>query len=77
MSVLLDTNVVSELIRKACDPGVADWVAGQSLEDLYFSAIAEAALRYGAAILLAGRRRQIRLPPATPHERRRAPVARL
>ena len=58
MSVLLDTNVMSELIRKARDPGVADWVAGLPLEDLFFSAVGEAELRYGAAILPAGRRRE-------------------
>ncbi len=58
MSVLLDTNVVSELIRKARDPGVADWVACLPLEDLFFSAIGEAELRCGAAILPAGRRRE-------------------
>ena len=58
MSVLLDTNVVSELIRKARDPAVATWVAGLPLEDLFFSAVGEAELRYGAAILPAGRRRQ-------------------
>ena len=58
MSVLLDTNVVSELIRKARDPGVAAWVANQPLDELYFSAVSEAELRYGAAILPAGRRRE-------------------
>ena len=58
MSVLLDTNVVSELIRKARDPGVATWVACLPLEDLFFSAVGEAELRFGAAILPAGRRRK-------------------
>ena len=58
MSVLLDTNVVSELIRKARDPDVAAWVANLPLEDLYFTAVGEAELRYGAAILPAGRRRE-------------------
>lgn len=58
MTVLLDTNVVSELIRKAPDPAVEAWVAGHPLEDLYFSAVGEAELRYGAAILSAGRRRE-------------------
>ena len=57
MSVLLDTNVVSELIRKTPDPAVEAWAAGHALEDLYFSAVSEAELRYGAAILPAGRRR--------------------
>ena len=36
MPVLLDSNVVSELIRKARDPAVAKWVAGLPLEDLFF-----------------------------------------
>ena len=58
MSVLLDTNVVSELIRKSPDPAVATWAAGHALEDLFFSAVGEAELRYGAAILPAGRRRE-------------------
>ena len=56
MSVLLDTNVVSELIRKAPDPAVEAWAAGHALEDLFFSAVGEAELRYGAAILPVGRR---------------------
>lgn len=57
MSVLLDTNVVSELIRKSPHPALDAWAVGQSLEDLFFSAVGEAELRYGAAILPAGQRR--------------------
>ena len=57
MSVLLDTNVVSELMRKAPDPTVAVWAAGHRLENLFFSAVGEAELRYGAAILPTGQRR--------------------
>ncbi len=57
MIVLVDTNVVSELIRKAPDPAVEAWAAGHTLEDLFFSAVGEAELRFGAAILPAGRRR--------------------
>ena len=58
MSVMLDTNVVSELIRRSPDPAVGAWIAGNPLEDLFFSTIGEAELRYGAAILAAGRRRE-------------------
>ena len=58
MSVLLDATVVSELIRKVRDPGVAAWVANLPLDELYFSAVSEAELRYGAAILPTGRRRE-------------------
>ena len=57
MPLLLDTNVVSELIRKSPSPAVATWVSEQPLESLYFSAVSEAELRYGVAILAAGRRR--------------------
>ena len=57
MSLLLDTNVVSELIRKSPNPAVATWVSGHPLDNLFFSAVSEAELRYGAAILPAGRRR--------------------
>ena len=58
MTVLLDTNVVSELIRKSPDPAVEEWAAGHPLEDLFFSAVGEAELRYGAVILPSGRRRE-------------------
>ena len=58
MIVLLDTNVVSELIRKAPDSAVEAWAGNHALEDLFFSAIGEAEMRHGAAILPAGRRRE-------------------
>ncbi|WP_428275721.1 type II toxin-antitoxin system VapC family toxin [Candidatus Palauibacter sp.] len=45
------------MIRKLPDPAVASWVSGFSVNDLFFSAIGEAELRYGAAILPGGRRR--------------------
>lgn len=55
--MLLDTNVVSELIRKSPAPAVADWVSGHSVEALFLSAVSEAELRYGATIRPAGRHR--------------------
>ena len=58
MTVLLDTNVVSELMRKTPDPAVAMWAARQPLDSLFFSAVGEAELRYGAAVLPAGQRRE-------------------
>ena len=58
MSVLVDTNVVSELIRQSPEPAVAGWAAARDLRELFFSAVGEAELRYGAAILAAGRRRE-------------------
>ncbi len=58
MSVVLYTNVVSELIRKSPNPAVRAWAAGHALEDLFFSTVGEAKMRYGAAIMPAGRRRE-------------------
>ena len=57
MATLLDTNVVSELIRKSPEPAVTGWASGHLVEDLFFSAVSEAELRYGVGILPVGRRR--------------------
>ena len=57
MTVLLDTNVVFELLRPSPNPTVEGWVAGRQATDLHFSAVGEAELRYGVAVLPAGRRR--------------------
>ncbi|MCY3823250.1 MAG: type II toxin-antitoxin system VapC family toxin [Nitrospinae bacterium] len=56
--ILLDTNVVSELMRSSPDPAVEAWVAGHSVEELFFSAVGEAELRYGVAVMPTGRRRE-------------------
>ena len=55
--ILLDTNVVSELLRPVPDPAVEVWVGNREARQLYFSAVGEAELRYGVAILPVGRRR--------------------
>lgn len=57
MSVLVDTSVVSELMRKFPAPAVVAWAAGHPVERLFLPVTAEAELRYGAAILPPGRRR--------------------
>ena len=44
-------------MRKLPDPAVEAWTAGQPAEELFVSAVGEAELRYGAAILPPGRRR--------------------
>ena len=54
--ILLDTNILSELMRPAPDPAVERWLAGQPDASVFISAITEAELRYGAALLPAGRR---------------------
>ena len=55
--ILLDTNVVSELMRPAPSKAVLAWFASQEATDLYLSAIGEAELRRGAAMLPEGKRR--------------------
>ena len=50
-------NVASELIRKSPYPAVATCVAGQPSDLQFFSAVSEAELRHGTAILPAARRR--------------------
>lgn len=54
--IVLDTNVVSELLRQAPAPQVEAWLAAQDGATVYFTAVGEAELRYGVAILPAGRR---------------------
>ena len=55
--ILLDTNVVSEPLRRAPEPRVGAWLDAQALETLYLSAITVAELRFGVRSLPAGRRR--------------------
>jgi predicted nucleic acid-binding protein len=55
--IILDTNVVSELLRPAPSPAVEAWLAAQDGATVFFTAIGEAELRLGVAILPAGRRR--------------------
>ena len=55
--ILVDTNVVSEPLRRAPERRVADWLDAQALETLYLSAITVAELRFGIRTLPGGRRR--------------------
>ncbi len=55
--IVLDTNVVSELMRPNPSSRVMDWVAGQSVLRLFLSTVSEAELRYGVDILPPGKRR--------------------
>lgn len=56
--ILLDTNVVSEPLRPAGDAAVLAWLDAQAVETLYLSAISLAELRFGIAVLPAGRRKE-------------------
>ena len=54
---VIDTNVASELMRPSPAPAVAAWIAGRDAEELYLTAVSEAELLYGVAIVPVGRRR--------------------
>ncbi len=55
---LIDTNVISELMRATPAPSVLSWFSNQDPSTLYLSAVTEAELRTGIAILPAGQRRE-------------------
>ncbi len=56
--ILLDTNVVSELIRTSPSEAVVRWADRQPSPQLFISAVTEAELRVGVTILPEGRRKQ-------------------
>lgn len=55
--ILLDTNVLSELMRAEPAQIVLDWFDKHDAADLFISAVTEAELRTGVAILPDGQRR--------------------
>ena len=56
--ILLDTNVISELMKPRPEAKVEMWLAAQPRSEIFLSSVTEAELRYGLAILPAGQRRQ-------------------
>ncbi len=54
---VLDTNVVSELMHPEPMPAMVAWISERDAKELYLTAVSEAELLYGVAILPAGRRR--------------------
>lgn len=62
--IIIDTNVVSELMRPEPDPGVASWVRARDRRELRMTAISLAEVRYGIARLPDGRRKQVLLGAA-------------
>ena len=55
--IVLDTNVLSEVIKVTPHPAVRNWFIGLQPEDVCITAITEAELRYGAEILPEGKRK--------------------
>jgi predicted nucleic acid-binding protein len=55
--ILLDTNVLSEVLRPAPSPVVLRWMAAQERSSVFTTTITYAELLYGVESLPAGRRR--------------------
>ena len=55
--IIIDTNVISEVLRPTPEPAVEAWLGEQDGLSIYLTAISEAELRYGVAIMTSGKRR--------------------
>lgn len=55
--ILLDTNVVSELMKSTPAPAVFGWVSRQAPGDLFISTISMAEILFGIELLPKGKRR--------------------
>jgi len=56
--IVLDTNVVSEMMKERPDPKVLRWLDGQIVDQMYLTAINLAELLIGMELMPSGRRRQ-------------------
>ena len=57
--IVLDTNVISEIMRPQPNEGVLSWLNDQDSSRLYITVITLAEIGYGLKILPEGRRKQI------------------
>jgi toxin FitB len=55
--ILLDTNVVSELMKSAPEPAVMGWINTIPGATVFISAVTQAEILYGVALVPEGRRR--------------------
>ena len=69
--IVLDTNVVSELMKPLAAASVARWVGTQPASSLYVTSITQAEILYGILLMPAGKRRST-IESAAETTRRRA-----
>lgn len=55
--IILDTNIISELMRAEPAPQVLAWIRGRSGSSLFTTSLAQAEIYYGLALLPEGQRR--------------------
>jgi len=55
--IVLDTNVLSEMMRPASDPVVTEWLSARPATSLFTTTITQAEILYGLQLLTAANRR--------------------
>lgn len=55
--IVLDTNVLSEVLRRAPEPRVLDWLSEQPRASVFMTTITRGEILYGIRLLPAGKRR--------------------
>ena len=55
--IIVDTNVLSELMRYKPDPSVADWIQAQPTASLFTTTITQAEILFGIRLMPSGKRR--------------------
>ena len=56
--ILLDTNIISDLVRQAPDPAVLSYVRALAPDTVFTAAVCEAEVRYGLARMPVGQKRE-------------------
>src|SRR3546814_20443348 len=64
--IVLDTNVISELMRREPDAKVMAWMGEQPMAGVFTTTLTQAEIFYGLALLPEGRRRDDLLAAARP-----------
>lgn len=64
--IVLDTNVISELMRREPDAAVMAWMGEQPMAGVFTTTLTQAEIFYGLALLPEGRRRDALVAAAQP-----------
>jgi predicted nucleic acid-binding protein len=56
--ILLDTNVISEVLRPVPEPSVLDWLGNQPRSSLFTTTVTRGEILYGIRLLSDGKRRR-------------------
>jgi hypothetical protein len=57
--IILDTNVVSAVMRRDADPAVVGWLDNQPVESLWITAVTVFEVHFGLELMTHGRRRRL------------------